>query len=202
MSDEISKKNKRVALIILGIVFGMLTLTAFSVQLYELYCRVTGFGGKAVQSSSSATTILDRAMKVRFNTDVNPSLPWEFSSDQPPVTLKIGQEMAVSFTATNIGDKAIAGTAIYNIDPPAAGKYFHKTQCFCFNYQLIASGDTAHFPVIFYIDPELDNDPQLRDLKTITLSYSFFEADSKELDNALEDFYNQGKSGTTSIEMK
>lgn len=201
--DDLRTKNRRTGYIVLAIVLGMAGLTASSVKLYELYCKMTGFGGQAEQSTTvKADVILDRQIKVRFNTDVSNNLPWEFTSDQEPVLLKLGQEAAISFSATNLGKVPFAGTALYNIDPPAAGVYFHKTQCFCFDYQLIAPHKTAHFPVVFYIDPALDKDPQLKDLKSITLSYSFFKADSPELEKALEDFYNSGNSGTTSMKIK
>lgn len=187
---------------VLGLVLGMLVLTASSVELYKLYCKLTGFGGQAEQTTTKPDVVLKREIKVRFNTDVNNNLPWDFTSDQQPMTLKLGQEAAVSFSATNLGGQPFAGTALYNVDPPAAGVYFHKTQCFCFDYQLIAPKETAHFPVVFYVDPALDKDPQLKDLKSITLSYSFFKADSPELDKALEDFYKSGNSGTTSVTIK
>jgi len=200
--QDIAQKNRRTGLFVLGIVVGMIALTASSVKLYEIYCRMTGFGGQAFQVEEKSDIVLNREVKVRFNTDVNSNLPWEFKADQEPVVVKLGQEAAVSYSASNQGDKAAAGTAIYNVDPPAAGKYFHKTQCFCFDYQLIAPNETAHFPVVFYVDPELDKDPQLKDLKSITLSYSFFKADSPELEKALEDFYNQGNSGTSSVKIQ
>jgi cytochrome c oxidase assembly protein subunit 11 len=201
--DDLNKKNRRTGYIVLGLVLGMSVLTASSVELYKLYCKMTGFGGKAEQSTTAKSdVILNREIKVRFNTDVSVNLPWEFKSDQEPVTVKLGQEAAVSFSATNLGNQGFAGTALYNVDPPAAGVYFHKTQCFCFDYQLIAPKKQAHFPVVFYIDPELDKDPQLKDLKSITLSYSFFKADSPELEKALEDFYKSGNSGTTSVKIK
>lgn len=201
--DDLKEKNRRTGYIVLGMVLGMLVLTASSVELYKLYCKMTGFGGQAEKSLANASDeILDREIKIRFNTDVSVNLPWEFKSDQEPMTLKLGQEAAISFSATNVGNQAFAGTALYNVDPPAAGVYFHKTQCFCFDYQLIAPKQEAHFPVVFYIDPALNEDPQLKDLKSITLSYSFFKADSPELEKALEDFYNSGNSGTTSVKIK
>jgi cytochrome c oxidase assembly protein subunit 11 len=200
--QDLAQKNRRTGLLVLGIVIGMVALTASSVKLYELYCRMTGFGGQAFQAESKSDVVLNREVKVRFNTDVSSNLPWDFKADQEPIVVKLGQEAAVSYSASNQGDKAAAGTAIYNVDPPAAGKYFHKTQCFCFDYQLIAPHETAHFPVVFYVDPELDKDPQLKDLKSITLSYSFFKADSPELEKALEDFYNQGNSGTSSVKIQ
>jgi cytochrome c oxidase assembly protein subunit 11 len=200
--NDVSQKNRRTGLLVLGIVIGMIALTASSVKMYELYCRMTGFGGQAIQADEKPDIVLNREVKIRFNTDVNSNLSWDFKADQDPVTVKLGQEAAISYSALNKGTKAAAGTAIYNVDPPAAGKYFHKTQCFCFDYQLIAVGEAAHFPVVFYVDPALDKDPQLKDLKSITLSYSFFKADSPELEKALEDFYNNGNSGTSSIKIQ
>lgn len=196
---DVARKNRRAGFFVLGLVLGMIVLTASSVSLYRLYCKLTGFGGQATQSERASGEILSRKIEVRFNTDVHPDLGWDFKAEQPPLTLAIGREAVISFLAVNHGEKASAGTALYNIDPPAAGKYFHKTQCFCFDYQLIAPKESNHFPVVFYIDPELDKDPQLKDLKIITLSYGFFRAESKELDDALEDFYNGKKSGTKSI---
>jgi cytochrome c oxidase assembly protein subunit 11 len=199
--DDLARKNRRAAVFVFGIVAAMLCLTAASVKLYRLYCEMTGFGGQATQAASVTGPVLNQTMTVRFNTDVSEALPWAFQADQPPVRVHIGQEAIISFTATNQGGKAIAGTALYNIDPPVAGKYFHKTQCFCFDYQLIAPKQSAHFPVVFYIDPDIVKDPELRGVQTITLSYSFFKAESPELDRALEDFYNGKKSGTTSIKI-
>jgi len=169
--DDLKKRNRRTGYIVLGLVFGMLVLTASSVELYKLYCKMTGFGGLAEKSTTAgADVILNREIKIRFNTDVSNNLPWEFKADQEPITVKLGQEAAISFSATNLGNEGFAGTALYNVDPPQAGVYFHKTQCFCFDYQLIAPQKEAHFPVVFYVDPELDKDPQLKDLKSITLS--------------------------------
>ncbi len=199
--ERMAYKNRRAGVIVLMVVVGMLGLSFASVPLYRLYCQVTGYGGKAYQSNDGSGEVLSREVTVRFNTDVSPNLPWDFKPDQEPLTLNIGQEAAISFTAINRGNKAYAGTALYNVSPPAAGKYFHKTQCFCFDYQLIAPNQTAHFPVVFYIDPEIANDPQLDDLKTITLSYAFFVAESDELDKALEAFYKGENSGKTSVPM-
>lgn len=192
MMDDLRRKNRRVGLFVAGAVLGMVGLTALSIPLYRLYCQVTGYGGQAVRTEEVAPMqALDRTVTVRFNTDVNSGLPWEFAADQGPVSVHIGQEVLVSFSATNTSDKPIAGSALFNVSPPLAGKYFHKTQCFCFDYQMLAPGQSAHFPVVFYIDPELATNPQLDDLKSVTLSYTFYRAESEELDRALEDFYNQ-----------
>lgn len=200
--QDIARKNRRAAFIIFAVVAGMVGLSFASVPLYRMFCQATGLGGQAYQAQEGAGKILERTVLVRFNTDVSPNLPWDFKSDQAPLKIRIGQEAAISFSATNRGNKPAAGTAIYNVLPEIAGKYFHKTQCFCFNYQLIAAHESAHFPVVFYIDPAMDADRELDDVKTITLSYSFFPADTPEMDKALEDFYNGKKSGTTSIKIE
>lgn len=189
----LARKNRRTGLIVTGMVLAMIGLSAASIPLYRLYCQVTGYSGTARGNMPEQPEILERQMTVRFNTDTDSGLPWRFTADQPPVKLKIGQEAAISFTAVNTSDKPMAGTALFNVTPPAAAKYFHKTQCFCFDFQMIAPHQTAHFPVVFYIDPELDHESQLDDLESVTLSYTFYRAESPELDKALEDFYNHEK---------
>ncbi|PZP56110.1 MAG: cytochrome c oxidase assembly protein [Micavibrio aeruginosavorus] len=199
MSKELQDKNRRTGLAVLALILGMLILSYASVPLYRLFCQVTGFGGKAEKVEAANGEIFDREITVRFNSDVNPNLPWDFKPDTPEVKVKVGQEMLISFTATNLSREAAAGTAMYNVTPGAAGKYFNKTQCFCFNYQLIAPGRTVHFPVVFYIDPKIMKDRENDGLKTITLSYTFFKADSPELEQALEAFYNDPKSANKAI---
>lgn len=197
--QELARKNKRTVLMVFTIVLVMIGLSFASVPLYRMVCKVLGWGGQANIASAPTGEVLNRAVTVRFNTDVNANLPWSFESESKPVTLKIGQQAVVSFKAKNNSSKPMAGTAIYDVIPTGAGKYLNKTQCFCFNYQMIGAGDTAHFPVVFYIDPKIANDPELDDLKTITLSYTFFRADSPELEKAMDAFYQSGAKGNKQI---
>ena len=199
MSPNIQDKNRKTVLMVCVLIVGMLGLTAASVKLYRIYCQVTGQGGQAELAEKATGEIIDREITVRFNSDVNPNLPWEFKPDVPSVKVKVGQEMLVSFTARNLSREPIAGTAMYNLTPGTVGLYFNKTQCFCFNYQLIAPGQTVHFPVVFYIDPKIMKDREQDDVKTVTLSYTFFKADSPELEQALEAFYNEPKSVNKAI---
>ena len=187
---DLHDKNTKTLLIVFGVVFLMVGLAFASVPLYNLFCRVTGFGGTTQTSTSLPDTILERQITVKFNTDVNRKLPWDFESETPEVTLNVGQDALINFVAQNNGDKAVAGTAIYNVTPLKAGKYFHKTQCFCFDYQVLKPNEKMNFPVVFYVDPAMDDDPNMEDVTTITLSYSFFQADSSELDAAMETLYN------------
>ncbi len=189
-NKDIHDKNTRTLLIVFGAVFFMVGLAFASVPLYDLFCRVTGFGGTTQLSSTLPDTILDRKITVKFNTDVNKKLPWDFESETSEITLNVGQDALVNFVATNNGDTPVAGTAVYNVTPLKAGKYFHKTQCFCFDYQILNPNQKMNMPVVFYVDPSMNDDPNMEDVTTITLSYSFFKSDSSELDQAMETFYN------------
>ncbi len=199
MSDDLNRRNRRTVLVILCVIAGMGALSYESVRLYRLFCKITGSGGQATLAEAPSGEVFDREITVRFNSDVNPNLPWEFKPDVPFVKVKVGQEVLVSFTAINKSNQPVAGTAVYNVAPDTAGIYMNKTQCFCFNYQLIAPGKTAHFPVVFYIDPKIMKDKEQKGLKTMTLSYTFFKADSPELEQALEAFYNDPKSANKAL---
>ncbi len=182
-------KNTRTLLSVFAVVFAMVGLAFASVPLYDLFCRVTGFGG-TTQVGGVPDKILEREIRVTFNADTSPRLPWRFKPEQRDITVKIGQEALIAYHASNKADTPTAGTAIYNVTPPKAGKYFHKTQCFCFDEQVLVPGQEMNMPVIFYIDPSLADDPNMDEVRQITLSYSFFPAESKELEDALEAFYN------------
>lgn len=185
-------KNTKTLLVILSAVAIMVGMAFASVPLYRMFCQVTGFGGTTMRAEAPppASDIIDREITVKFNADTAPSLPWTFKPDQHEITVKIGQQGIVSYLAKNKLQKSTTGTAIYNVAPAKAGKYFHKVQCFCFDEQTLTPGQEMHMPVMFYVDPALARDKNLDDIKFITLSYTFFPADSAELDQALEEFYN------------
>lgn len=185
-------KNTKTLLAVLTIVFGMIGLAFASVPLYDIFCRVTGFGGttQVSQSAPAAEEILDRKMTVYFNTDTNQNLNWDFTAEETKLTMNVGEQKLINFTAQNKEAAPVAGTAVYNVTPAKAGKYFHKTQCFCFDHQLLTPNQKMNMPVVFYIDPSIADDPNMNDVKTITLSYNFFKADSKALEEAMEAFYN------------
>lgn len=191
--DDLVRKNKRVGLIFLGIVFGMVALSFASVPLYRLFCQMTGFGGTPkINPDAVAEKVLDREVTVRFNADLAQNMPWTFRADNPAVSLKIGQKGLATFYARNPTGQPVTGTAIFNVLPEAAAQYFQKTQCFCFDRQTLNPGQDTHMPVVFFIDPKIAEDPDMKDIKTITLSYTFFQADSQALEDALQDLYNSG----------
>ncbi len=185
-------KNTKLLIIILAIAFGMIGLAFASVPLYDLFCRTTGFGGTTQISSTvpAKDAILERQITIHFNSDTNRALPWKFWPEQRKVTVNVGAQGFINFKARNDAAQPTVGTAVYNVTPAKAGKYFHKTQCFCFDEQLLTPDEEMDMPVVFYVDPSIAEDKSMDDVKTITLSYSFFAADSKALDDALEEFYN------------
>lgn len=188
---DLRAKNRKVMTATLSVVAAMVLLSFASVPLYRLTCKVTGWGGTTqTAEASQKRTVLDQEITVRFNADTSPDLPWNFKPEQGPVKVKIGADRLVSFSAENVAGGTVAGTAVYNVTPLEAGRYFFKTQCFCFSQQVLKSHEKVHMPVVFYIDPKITQDPDLGDLKTITLSYTFYRAESTALEQATEKFYN------------
>lgn len=164
---------------LLAIIAGMLMLSYASVPFYNLFCRVTGFGGTTRRSDSAPATVSDRIITVRFNADTDPALPWKFEPIEREVRIHIGENRLVAFRATNESAEVTRGTATYNVTPNLAGKYFNKIQCFCFEEQHLNPGETATLPVSFFIDPAILEDANLAGLTNITLSYTFFSYDSR-----------------------
>lgn len=194
MSD-LRRKNRNAALGVFGIVLCMTALAFASVPLYNLFCRITGYGGTTQVAQAAPDTVSERIITVRLNAETASSLPWEFAPEQRRVDVHPGQKALISYKAVNLAGAPVTGTAVYNVSPPKAGKYFKKIECFCFGEQLLEAGQEVAMPVLFFIDPKIDEDPGMKDVTTITLSYTFFKIDSPELERALEDFYNQPASG-------
>ena len=162
------------------LVAGMVGLAFASVPLYRLFCQVTGFGGTprvATGGLSTGTDSSDRQITVRFDSNVNSALPWRFKPVLRQTSVRIGEEKLALFTAENIGEKAATGTASFNVTPYKAARYFAKVQCFCFEEQRLEAGQKVDMPVSFFVDPEILDDPNARDVSTITLSYTFFPAE-------------------------
>lgn len=158
----------------------MVMLVVASVPLYRLFCQVTGFAGTAKRAEGTVLphTISARQVTVTFDANVDPHLSWEFKPIARSVDVHIGENKLVAFKAHNLSNIPTRGTATYNVTPYAVAKYFVKVQCFCFNEQHLAPGQTANLPVSFYIDPAFLDDPETRDITNITLSYTFFSYES------------------------
>ncbi len=169
------RRNTSLALSLFALVAGMVMLSFAAVPLYRIFCQVTGFGGTPAQAASAPGYVGTRSVRVDFNTDTDPALPWEFLPLQREVTLTTGEEKLVFFTAENLSKTPVSGTAVFNVTPNKAAPYFTKVQCFCFEEQTLAPGEKVNMPVSFFIDPALEKDPEMEDVHNITLSYTFFK---------------------------
>ena len=155
---------------------GMLGMSFAAIPLYRLFCSVTGYGGTPKIGVAAAPGGSDQTIRVRFNADTNAGLPWQFAPDQNEVTLTLGQDRVAFYHAHNDAGTPVTGMALYNVTPEKAAKYFHKTACFCFNQQTLEPGQTMEFPVSFWVDPEIAKDPNTADVRTVTLSYTFYRS--------------------------
>jgi len=164
----------RTVTLLFALVSLMILLVAFSVPLYNLFCRVTGYGGTTSFSENISNITLDKDITLQFNADVNDSIDWSFTAPQD-VTFKIGENKLVEYEATNLSSVSSSGTATFNVLPEKVGPYFIKTQCFCFEKQTLEPNQSVKMPVVFYIDPSITDDPGMADIDTITLSYTFFK---------------------------
>lgn len=179
MSDQkadIAAKNRKVARRLFLTTAGMGAFAYASAPLYDLFCRTTGFGGTPVVAQAGDRPILDRTVNVRFDSNVDTSLPWKFQPLQREVKVRLGEEYLAYYRVTNLSQRPAVGTSTYNVTPETAGGWFNKLQCFCFTEQLLLPGQSVDMPVIFFVDPELDKDRRYDNIRTITLSYTFFEA--------------------------
>ena len=172
--DRKSNRNTAISIIILFV--SMLLLSFASVPIYNLFCKATGFGGttQRVQTYSKHEKGT-RKIKIEFDSNIDKDLPWKFVPKQRNVDVITGENTLIFYESENISDKDIIGTSVYNVTPMKAGKYFVKIHCFCFEEQLLKSGQKMLMPVAFLIDPKFDHDPYMHDVNTVTLSYSFYK---------------------------
>lgn len=172
------KRNRRLGLTLLGVAAGMVGLAFASVPLYQLFCQVTGFGGTTQVADANPKGVIAREMKVRFDVNIERGLDWTVKA-AAPITDRIGQVDTVNYLATNNSDKPLTGQAIFNVVPEKAGVYFNKIECFCFTEQTLQPGETVEMPIVFFVDPDIDENHELKTIKEITLSYTFYASDNE-----------------------
>ena len=169
--------NRKTLIILALVVSGMVGLAYASVPLYQLFCKVTGYGGTTqVATNNSEFVVPNHPIKVRFDANVNPALNWRFEPVDAPVTLNPGEEVVINYRATNLGDAPSTGTSTFNVTPVKAGPHFMKLDCFCFIEQTLQPGESVLMPVRFFIDPEITESIDTADIREIILSYTFFPA--------------------------
>lgn len=171
-----SGAGRTALLLVLGICF-MTGLAWASVPLYRMFCEATGLNG-TTQRGLRAPGAVAREVRIDFDTNTSPKLPWRFAPEAASATVQVGARDMAFFTATNRAAQAVTGTATFNVTPAQAGKYFTKIECFCFTQQTLKPGETIRMPVIFFVDPKMLADPDMNDVDVITLSYTFYPVDS------------------------
>lgn len=176
-----------------GVAVLMASLSFAAVPFYDWFCRVTGFGGTTMTASSAPDNILDQTISVRFDASRDADMPWHFKPMQREMTLRIGEVGLAFYEAYNPTDKPVAGTASYNVTPYAAGGFFTKIDCFCFEMQVLQPGERVQMPVTFFVDPEIVTDREGKFVRQITLSYTFHTSDLPE-EHAAAEPQTPGKS--------
>ena len=170
------QKKKLTPLILSGIFVLMLGLSYAAVPLYDLFCRVTGFGGTTQISNDAPKIVLNKVVSVRFDTNVN-NLEWEFKAKSNVIDVKVGQVNRIEFEVENYGEDNSSGVASFNVSPASFGKYYSKLGCFCFEKQELKAGQKTTYVMTFYLDPELVNDPSTKNIHDVTMSYTFFSTE-------------------------
>jgi cytochrome c oxidase assembly protein subunit 11 len=179
--SDTARRNARTGMLAILGALAMLGLGYAAVPLYDLFCRVTGFGGTTqiatdAQANAAASAGITRDISIRFDASTARNVPWQFAPSQSTDTVRIGQRDLATYVAKNDSSLPITGTATFNVEPSQAGKYFHKIQCFCFTEQTLAPGQEVTMPVLYYVDPAILEDDVIGDIEQITLSYTFHRA--------------------------
>lgn len=180
----LESRNRRTMFIAFGAALAMLGLGYAAVPLYDLFCRVTGFGGttqvateaEANAAERMATIAGGKSFSIRFDANTARNMPWDFRPTQVTDRVAVGQRDMATYIARNNSDQPITGTATFNVEPEQAGRYFNKIQCFCFTEQTLLPGQEIRMPVLYFVDPAVMDDPNMQDVEQITLSYTFHRA--------------------------
>jgi len=179
-------KKKLTPIVLVSIFFLMLGLSFAAVPLYELFCRITGFGGTTQNASNKAIPkiVINQDYKMRFDTNINGTLNWKFNSELNTLDLKPGEVHTVKFNVENSGNEPSSGTASFNVSPSPFGIYLNKIGCFCFEKQTLKSGETKEFVLTFFLDPQVVDDNKTKNIADVTLSFTFFSSDYFKKDNS------------------
>ncbi len=172
------KRHGPVALTLAGLVAAMIGLSFAAVPLYRMFCQVTGYGGVPQRAEAAPAQGIDRDIQVRFDANVDRALPWSFAPIEREIDVKIGETTLAFFKAANKSNVPVKGTAVFNVVPEQAARYFNKIECFCFKEQTLAPGQSIEMPVTFFIDPKIVDDEDTENISEITLSYTFYRSDA------------------------
>ena len=177
MAAPAFNNNRRVAVLATGVAAAMLGLAYASVPLYRMFCQATGFGGTTQRAEAPPAETSGKTVSVRFDANTSGSLGWSFHPVATSMTVKLGEQNMAHYRAVNTSGRTITGTAVFNVTPESAGIYFNKIQCFCFTEQTLKPGESIDMPVVFFVDPDITDDPDAANITEITLSYTMYPVD-------------------------
>lgn len=173
----VARRNRRVGLAAGGFVAFMVGVSFAAVPLYAMFCQITGYGGQPMLGQAAPGAQPEaRAITIRFNANTQPNLPWRFAPQQTSMQIRLGEEGMAFYEARNLSGQPVTGISTYNVTPEIVGRYFHKTACFCFEEQTLQPDQQVDMPLAFWVDPKIMDDPQAREVRTITVNYTFFRS--------------------------
>ena len=175
--EKARARNLPVVALAVALMAMMTGLVIYSPTLYRMFCSLTGYNGtvRRVSLPKAAAHASDIPITVSFDANVAPDLPWEFRPEQRRVTTHFGEPTKVYYYAKNNSDRTLVGRAVFNVAPFAAAPFFFKIECFCFTDEKLGAGESAHMPLVFYVDEEMLKDPDAQTLTELTLSYTFYK---------------------------
>jgi cytochrome c oxidase assembly protein subunit 11 len=176
MSVNLKRKNVITAAASLAVVAGMVGLSFAAVPIYRVVCQAVGIGGTTRVATEAPRSVSDVPVTVRFDSNTDKELPWEFKPNQKSVTVHLGESKTITYHVHNLSKETTTGTAQFNVAPDKVGQYFNKLACFCFQEQTLAPGQEADLGVTFFVDPALMKDDTANEVREITLSYTFFRS--------------------------
>jgi len=181
-------RSHATAVTLFTVVAAMVGLSFASVPLYELFCKVTGYGGTPrTEAVAPAPGVAENHfVTVRFDANVNSAVPWHFRAEERTRRVRIGEENLAFYVARNDSDTPVTGTATFNVAPFKAAPYFTKIDCFCFTEQTLAPGEEITMPVLFYVDPDILDDVDAREVTALTLSYTFYPTEKSDTEQTDE----------------
>jgi cytochrome c oxidase assembly protein subunit 11 len=174
------RNNMAVLISCLVFVGAMVGASYAAVPLYDLYCRVTGYNGTVQQVEQASDVVLKQRIRVEFDTNVASDLNWDFKPAQNYVEPRIGETVKVAFRVTNRSTREKTARSVFNVTPMVAGAYFNKLECFCFTDVTLKPGETREMPVVFFVDPDIVNPQETKDMKVLTLSYTFYSSQKQK----------------------
>ena len=167
LKEQNRKLSTRLAIVAVGIFGFGFALVPF----YDQICAALGVNSLVERSELPKNTQVDSSRTVTIELDANTrDLPWRFQPTVRHITVHPGEVATIEYEVINVRGSAVTGQAVPSYGPASAGEYFHKMECFCFQAQTLAAGETRRMPVTFVVDPKLP-----KSVATISLSYTFFE---------------------------